>query len=970
MIRLVVKNYHNLGKGTYEFPLDKITLVRGNSGSGKTSLMTAVQYCLFSEKNPGNHNVRAMDTNVSISMENAWLIARTTDAQGGTQVIVTVGNEALKGTAATAWIKELCGSLPYWKQGVFHALRSSSTFLLTTGNEDKLVILREMAFGAHGMESVTKIISAEQKELATNLAKATGRLEALVEGDSPNDRTETLEAATLLIGQHARELASYETVFAQHLVLLKDRSYLKGCIEATEVEKVAFNAEHAPFFEHGDILGEWALLHSQLENITKDRQLLKIYKGEIQCHVESLEELGLEDGFDTMVIGSREDLEVALSGHQTLLHTLRALGVSTDEVDPLVWRQTMSDAERWKSYHQGFVGFNQDRQEFHRREGNSTDLVEPPDGIDMGSLTQLLGYIESTADQLKVIAIDIDCEEDLRLRVSAKLADSRRLLVVHHEATKWERRNVLYQELVTRRPKEVDMKRLQQFKLAAYEMSLSSMQCPSCYADLLVTDGKLQRKTVSRVDIKEEEVKQQIADAEREMQNFAECKPLLEEMQAIEVDAAYKDAVPMTQEEVDTTRKHIYLLETILQKSKIIDFNQQQRQWLLAHGARYQENQQLSSVLASDRKRLAREHESLGKLFGPEYVHEDGFEKWWLRIPGRITPGDLHEQLLRCQTDLPFIDKPKLTLASFDNIRRGRELMQTISLTRDKCNALEAEEGVSMVLPDFPVYENLERAYFSDIKGIEDLNNALKQVGNIVRKVEGLKGLYLKWSAGKDMSKKADDLQERYDRVSEEATRMELQLENLKSLQTVSDDLTARSKYLVEQAKYNQAIADIERHELEIGGCKQLLTLARETEVQVLDGKLEILNTFINDFLHKFFDEPIVFELSGDKSFKTAPGKKSVVNAKVTFKGHVYDDTEIYKLSSGENTRVSLAISAGFAKMAQFPFFIVDESLATLQTELRQHIVDVLVDALPGKSIVIILQDDNLNFYDNFISIT
>ena len=95
---------------------------------------------------------------------------------------------------------------------------------------------------------------------------------------------------------------------------------------------------------------------------------------------------------------------------------------------------------------------------------------------------------------------------------------------------------------------------------------------------------------------------------------------------------------------------------------------------------------------------------------------------------------------------------------------------------------------------------------------------------------------------------------------------------------------------------------------------------------------------------------------------------KLIVKTVLTYKGHEYDNTE--QLSGGEFDRCILASICGINTMLQSPFLILDESLASLDTQNNTDILSFLKEFSKDKLILVCSHEAIQGIFDTVIELS
>jgi DNA repair exonuclease SbcCD ATPase subunit len=166
---------------------------------------------------------------------------------------------------------------------------------------------------------------------------------------------------------------------------------------------------------------------------------------------------------------------------------------------------------------------------------------------------------------------------------------------------------------------------------------------------------------------------------------------------------------------------------------------------------------------------------------------------------------------------------------------------------------------------------------------------------------------------------------------------------------------------------YNTVSNDIVIHET-------LLNKINETESISLTHCIDSINYYINDYLEKFFPNdsiivdivPFKEKLKNSTNGKTDNSElKPVIDIKVCYKG---EEVELLSLSGGEYDRVALAIMLSFNNLSKSNIVLLDESIASLDSNLTNDILVTLKENMINKYIIVVAHQLSTGIFDQIIN--
>lgn len=213
-----------------------------------------------------------------------------------------------------------------------------------------------------------------------------------------------------------------------------------------------------------------------------------------------------------------------------------------------------------------------------------------------------------------------------------------------------------------------------------------------------------------------------------------------------------------------------------------------------------------------------------------------------------------------------------------------------------------------------------------------------------------------------DTSDQITSLTDTITSLNQNLNRLRIKLDSSRRTQTKIQQLN--DKRIILEKLYNEVI-QINTY---IAACQRLKTIAIETEYHNLQVVVDNLNYSLKTVLDSIFDDPITVHLHLFKALKSDKGRiKPQVNIKIMYRGGEYDN--INQLSGGEGDRISLAMTVALSKINNSPFLMLDESLSSLDAELKDKCLNSLRSLLEDteKTVICINHDSMTGSYDQII---
>jgi DNA repair exonuclease SbcCD ATPase subunit len=202
--------------------------------------------------------------------------------------------------------------------------------------------------------------------------------------------------------------------------------------------------------------------------------------------------------------------------------------------------------------------------------------------------------------------------------------------------------------------------------------------------------------------------------------------------------------------------------------------------------------------------------------------------------------------------------------------------------------------------------------------------------------------------------------------ITKRRTEIQNQIDQLLHLSSATDLIGQRSileKTLLEKRTY------AETSERECKASERLLERAVEAERISLEAAVAEINGYLSQILKRLFiNSPISVALSTTKKLKS---KKDAVSQRFDIQ-LFYNNSEygsVRQMSGGEKDRLSLAITLAMSQKFGGSMLFLDETLSSLDAELKSEAVQVLKEFAGSRTVVCISHEETEGLYDNVIRI-
>lgn len=138
------------------------------------------------------------------------------------------------------------------------------------------------------------------------------------------------------------------------------------------------------------------------------------------------------------------------------------------------------------------------------------------------------------------------------------------------------------------------------------------------------------------------------------------------------------------------------------------------------------------------------------------------------------------------------------------------------------------------------------------------------------------------------------------------------------------------------------------------------------TECHVLQEVINNINTSIDNVCELLFDNNILISLNLFKTLKSTKHVKPVVNFNISYQGGTFDN--INQMSGGEGDRASLALTLALNKLSSCPIMMFDESLASLDINMKEIVIKTMRQNT-NNTVIVIMHDGVEGIFDEIIDI-
>jgi len=210
------------------------------------------------------------------------------------------------------------------------------------------------------------------------------------------------------------------------------------------------------------------------------------------------------------------------------------------------------------------------------------------------------------------------------------------------------------------------------------------------------------------------------------------------------------------------------------------------------------------------------------------------------------------------------------------------------------------------------------------------------------------------------ISKSSNDCRQELDRYN-------LELQNLEEMYKSALEYDTLNTLRKELEGIHSKITQLT---LKQGSLNTLKNIITEVTNSTLQNLVDNINNTTNSILEELFETNIVVELKLYKELKVKQKVKPCVNIAVYYNGNTYDNVSV--LSGGEVSRLSLAMTLALAIIHTSPVVFLDECLGSLDMNLREDCVEIIKKYLTenvSKTVINIEHSAIEGIYDDTINV-
>jgi len=957
-----LKGFRSHLDSTYVISDNQVTLVRGVSGAGKSTIFQGLAWCLYGGMQHVYNNVNPTQCSVEVTMSDLVIYRQKKPEL----FRVTYKGQVYLDEIAQGLIENLFGTKDVW-YACCYVPQNGRNLLLTAPNAEKMRLVHQLAFSTEDPEAYISRIENELSETKKQLA-----VQQSIYNHNCAELTQQVNKANLdltlyLHPQDPRrdELPSHLVQLEAQLVRLRKReaeqNQLQGQLQLLEQQLRALG----PIVPEPDkdLLCD---LETQLEEQRQRLPRAYIYEelvtlrkrlAELQERLLSFtditEQYSSEDLLRVGDTHARREQEIQKTRKYNIDYTEEAL--ENYKTKLRTERTSLNQVYREEDLLKARI-----QEEKRKREVAITkkyNIEYTPEAVKafLGQQQELLAAISFTESELVRSGIlqekqvrgkslmaqyGLAYTEEARQRGLVNLAyfleaDSFREPAARRQELQQRCDNLKSSEQVI----TSEMLREHDEKISRAQISASLLRCPHCRQGLRYMEGKLQSSTTEPISPR---IIEQLLREREEMQHAFKSQELrndlAKQLQTVkeELQSKFNQSLYVKQRQ-DSLAALLAVLPSLPK--------------IPPHVLSELQNVEIISESFASVEMVKTELERARNL--RSIITEVSN----LEIIQDIPDLNVIEQSLRDRKRADEIEQSLRELESICILPKGPSL----ELIKRSLNKTHLQDELQRL-------QEREIVLASEIDGVYDRTEIERKIAELMSAVSLEQKRRSEIQAANQQRRSLEAERERISSLRNDSylnsikeTEMAIERNHLQQ-QVIEkyDELLYKKSQLEALQKYiyelHQRLTNLER----------LRETAVLVEVSALQSTVDSINSTIDDIVPLLFDDPITIRLALFKTLKTKEKTKPQVNLNILYRGGEYDN--INQLSGGEGDRVSLVITLALARLCNFPLLLFDESLASLDGELKEAALTAIRQATQ-KAVACIMHDGCVGLYDTIIEV-
>jgi ABC-type lipoprotein export system ATPase subunit len=205
------------------------------------------------------------------------------------------------------------------------------------------------------------------------------------------------------------------------------------------------------------------------------------------------------------------------------------------------------------------------------------------------------------------------------------------------------------------------------------------------------------------------------------------------------------------------------------------------------------------------------------------------------------------------------------------------------------------------------------------------------------------------------------------EQAGERVKSIKAQLDKCKSDMSVLAQIQERERL---ESELETVDVKVRKCESEVSSFKQVKRLLEESRILFLNGRIEDVNESLAKYVDPLFVKvPVSVRFATVKVMRKRKNEaKLEFHTRIAYKGKEF--TDVSDMSGGEMTRISIASTLAFASTSASPFLILDESINSIESDVRTEALEQLSDCAraSNKALIMVCHTEPIGSFHSVVT--